>query len=455
MSVKGQSSSSIDFSYLNDAKHKKGEKKAVEKMEDLKGPSNKERKREEAEAKLLKKKAGSSRPDKASWPKKLAVMGTIIFLCGVGFCNFLISISGSILGDGIVALDVHDTTKLKEVLFGGDPWLVYCVNNETKDHRLPKVLEDSARSLQSSIGLSTGVLPCWEKTSSGRSVAQRFKLRERPPLSFVVANGNKPRTMNLVGVNKAEDIERKAKPALKLETVRIDTLKKWPSHCTTRRACIVVGHKHQAQRDTAMNLIKPLMEKHRMLKIVTLDTSFWSLKLDDEVLKRRPPQVKGSYRADVLCLAREEGAKGNATHRGDFLKELDSRSLSSFFTACQKQEDLVKIGVSPKIKAKPSKPKTVKVPPPPPPPRKSPSPTPPRDPRSSGGTSRANVDSVGSRARMEAAAAEEALFEAVEEDESNDEASEDDSSDETESEGEDVDGESDDSESADDEEVEL
>merc|ERR1712176_944831 len=104
---------------------------------------------------------------------------------------------GFFIGAGIVHIDVHDTGKLKNVLFSGDPWLVYCVNNQTQNQRLPKVLEDSAGILRGSLGLSIAVLQCWDQTASGRSVAQRFKLAKSPPLAFLVANGNKPRVVNL------------------------------------------------------------------------------------------------------------------------------------------------------------------------------------------------------------------------------------------------------------------
>jgi len=244
---------------------------------------------------------------------------------------------------------------------------------------------------------------------------------------------------------------------LTLDISRIDSLKRWPSLCTSRRTCVVIGHKQQVHRDSALSIIRPLMQSHRALRIVTLDTSFWSLKLDDKVIKRRPPQVKGSYRADVLCLSREEGAHGNATHRGDFLQELDHRSASSFLTACLKQENLVKIGVPPRIKARPSKPKKVTANrrPPPPPPRKAPSPPKPKDARSSGGGSRDKVDSVGSRAKMEAAAAEDPLFEAVEEEEEEEEAADSEANDAEEVEDEDVDSSDSENAESSDEEVEL
>merc|ERR1719198_578251 len=303
------------------------------------------------------------------------------------------------------------------------------------NQRLPTVLEESARSLYSSLSLRSGVLACWEPTESGRSVAQRFKLRASPPLAFVVANGNKPRVLNLVGASKAEDLEKKIKPALKLEISRIDALKKWPKLCSSRRTCVVIGHRNTAQRDLAVSIFKPLLESHRSVKVVTLDTSFWRLALDDGVLATRPS--KESKSADVLCLAREEGSsRGNSTHSGTFLQELAKGTAAGFLKACDQHSDLVPIQVIPKISAKPTKPRKVKATPhprPPPPPR--------QETRSS--SKRTNVDRVGSRADLERE--DEVLFEAVEESEEGQEAdsSEDDeASDDSMDEGEDVSGES-------------
>lgn len=457
MATKGADSGSVDFNYLKDPKLEKGKKKMKEQAEsEWKGPSSKDRKAQQVSEKAQKAamKRSTGKEEKVSWKKRIGGFVALFMMCGVGLFQFLESMFGA-FGAGITVLDVKDTARLKDVLFGGKPWLVYCVNNQTVNQRLPKVLEDSSSTLWSNLGLQVGTLPCWDPTESGRSVAQRFKFRNSPPLTFLVANGNKPRIMNLVGVNKAEDIEKKAKPALKLDAHRIDTLKRWPTFCTKSRTCIVIGHKTQTQRDEALTIIRPLMESHRAVKVVTLDTSFWSLKLDDEVLKRKPPRIKGSYRADVLCLARMDGTKGNTTHSGDFLTELDSSYASAFFTACEKQEDLVKIGVPPRIKAKASKPKKVHAPPVPVP-RKAPAPAKgPKDPRSSGGSSGAKIDRVGSRATMEAAEAEEALFEAVEEDDSSDSDSDTEADSEDDNEGEDVDMDAnDDADSADDE-VEL
>lgn len=406
--AKEKKSNSVDTNYLGDEKLEKGKKNLVDQSSTWRG-SRKEEQPVRDTKKILKglRKEEHRHAEKVSWRKKAAGIGAITFLCGVGLYNFVSTVLGFVMGTGVARIDVQDTATLKNVLFGGDPWLVYCVNNETENLRLPRVLEDSARDLSRSTGVRVGVVRCWDQTQSGRSVAQRFKLNLKPPLSFVVANGNKPRVLDLLGISKAEDLEKRVKPALEVKTYRIDTLKKWSSLCTSRRSCVVVGHRINAQRDTAVTLLRPLLDQFRAIKLVTLDTSFWQLKLEDELLATRPAGKSKEGRADVLCLAREESA-GNTTFGGKFLTDLDASKASSFMKACAQHADLVKIQAAPRIKARPTKPKKVEATP-------SPTPSPRPSPTPASRPKRANVDHVGSRAQMESE--DEALFEALDEDE--------------------------------------
>lgn len=396
----------------DDDRLKVGQKQLVEDSAKWKGASHKERQQEKEIKKAMKNRP---KPEKASWKQQAAGWFFIIFMCGVGFVSFVFTISDFIVGNGVVQLDVQDTTKLKSVLFGGDPWLIYCVNADNENYRLPEVLEENARSLWRNLGLSVGILRCWEQTSSGRSVAQRFKLNLKPPLSFVVANGNKPRTLGLTGISKVEELEKRLRPALALEIVRVDALKKWTASCTSRRSCVVIGHKNQAQRDTAMNVLKPLHQSFRSLQMVSLDTAFWQLKLEDGLMATRNKEKGG---ADVLCLTREDGGK-NSSFGGFFLGYLDSGSVKVFLQACADHSGLVPLKASPKIKARPSKPKKVTPQRPPKPAKASPSP-PPAAPKKAP-VKKGSVDQVGSRDSLEN---EEPLFEAVEGEEEDEEEEE-------------------------------
>merc|ERR1719410_559321 len=178
---------------------------------------------------MKRKKETVRQQEKVSWKKRAGGACAILFLCGVGLFQFLSSVATLFMGSGITTLEVGDTASLKQVLFAGDPWFIYCINNDTRSYKLPDVLSESAWALKRRLGVRVGTLDCWEQTESGRSVAQRFKMNLKPPLSFVVANGNKPRVLNLGGLSDPEVLEKRIKPALELQIYRIDTLKKWSS----------------------------------------------------------------------------------------------------------------------------------------------------------------------------------------------------------------------------------
>jgi len=402
-SRKNKHADSMDFAKLSETIDK-GKKKVSDQAAEWKGGSHKER-QQAAKENLKRKKELPRQQEKVSWKKRVAGACVILFLCGVGLFQFLSAVSTLLMGSGITTLEVGDTASLKQVLFAGEPWFIYCINNDTRSYKLPDVLVESASSLRRRLGMRVGTLDCWEQTESGRSVAQRFKMNLKPPLSFVVANGNKPRVLNLGGLSDPEVLEKRIKPALELQIYRIDTLKKWSSLCTSRRACVVIGHKQNAQRDTALNVLKPLQESNRGVKMVTLDTSFWQLKLSPEVMATRT--AKEGRGADVLCLAREDSG-GNTTHVGRFLQSIDSSSATTFLAACAQQENLVKLNATPKIKARPTKPKKVSAPPPP-------RPRPKEKPKEAPKAKASKVDYVGSRDKMENE--EEALFESVDEQE--------------------------------------
>ncbi|CAE8581318.1 unnamed protein product, partial [Polarella glacialis] len=142
------------FIDVDDEKFQKGKTQLIEESAKWKGPNHKQRSEEQRPGFQLEAfltcshkrvintdKAGRGEPDKASWKKQLVGGGVIIFLCGVGLISFISQMIDFARGSAVVNIDVLDTPKLKSVLFGGEPWLIYCVNNQTANQRLPKVLE--------------------------------------------------------------------------------------------------------------------------------------------------------------------------------------------------------------------------------------------------------------------------------------------------------------------------
>jgi len=421
---------SVDFGYMKDVNLDKTES-LLDDAKAWKGGSSKERKEEQARQKEIRKraaeKARAAGAEPGDFKKRALSFGFLLFMFAVGFFQTSVVIYDFMRGDGVTRLDLNDTAQLKNILFGGEPWLIYCVNEYSEKAKVPQILSDSSGPLWSNHGVQTGMLRCWDDmASTNRSVATRFNLKKNAPLQFFVANGNKPKIVDLVGISKPEDMEKKIKPWLEVKAEKIDKIKKWPASCTSRRTCVIVGYKQTAQKDTAMNLITPILEKHRGTKFVTVDTAFWQLKLHENLLKTRPAKEgsKENKGADVLCLAKDEAKEsgGNATYSGTFLKDLSANAMSSFVQACESRTGLAEMPEAPKLSARKTKPKKVKPPTPRPPTPRPPTPPSSRpQPRPRG-----NVDAVGSRAGMDQRAQEEALFEAVEEDEEEEEVEEED-----------------------------
>lgn len=331
------------------------EEEVVETEEEKK--ERKAREKEERKKKKARFEKAMKENESIEFKRKCMNFVCLFFMFAGGGATVFGTIYSATMGDGVVRLDVNNIAEVKDVLFGGDPWLIYCVDNQTANYPVPAVLGASAWDLRSTIGVKVGVLDCFQTLDSGRSIAQKFGFGHNPGMSFAIANGEKPRQVNLVGVHKSEELERMIKPALSVQSVKIDTIGKWPK-CSGRRACVMIGHKTAEAREKALNVFKPLLDNHRGVKVVTLDTSFWALKLGDAVLKRRP-KINTMEAVDVMCIARPEGHTDrgpNETHSGTFLqKALDASSASSFMTACDKHQDLVVWGVEPKIAAKTKK----------------------------------------------------------------------------------------------------
>merc|ERR1711907_557349 len=100
-------------------------------------------------------------------------MGIVALFVVGGIFSFVATMSDFMAGSRVSILDINDMAKVKDVLFGGEPWLIYCVDEKYMDKHLPKFLEESAPKLYSSLGVNTGVLDCFKTLGSGRNVAQK------------------------------------------------------------------------------------------------------------------------------------------------------------------------------------------------------------------------------------------------------------------------------------------
>merc|ERR1712125_154590 len=121
---------------------------------------------------------------------------------------------------------------------------------------------------------------------SGKTLAQRFNFPQ-PPVIFAVANGDPPIPVNFTGLVKPWQLRRKVQNYLKADVVRIDSIGKFRSFCSSRRACVVVGFKNEDILSDTLALLFPILPRFRSVRAVAVDTSLWKVKLDSSLAAAR------------------------------------------------------------------------------------------------------------------------------------------------------------------------
>lgn len=259
----------------------------------------------------------------------------------------------------IVNVDVGNTDWLKEVLFGGQPWLIYCDDRKSaKREPMPLVFQESANQLQ---GMATfGAVDCWERTASGKTLAHRFDFRTTPVV-FAVANGDPPLVVDLAGVTKPWQLRRKVQSHLRPNVTRIDSPHTFKALCTSRRACLMVGFKTANMLADILAVLQPVLEDHRGVRAVAVDTSVWKVKLDDKLAATKPKKKDGQKeQPSILCVVRQAGSHSRA---GAFLRLtgdsiVKAEHLTEFLERCERGRSLVPISDAPQVSFRaPEKPK--------------------------------------------------------------------------------------------------
>jgi hypothetical protein len=263
-----------------------------------------------------------------------------------------------------VTIDTANTDWLKEVLFGGRPWILYCdEKGRGKSSQLPAVFQESASQLK---GIASfGRLDCWQRTASGKTLAHRFDF-PKPPVMFAVANGNPPMLLDFEGMTKPWQLRRKAQTYLGAEVTRIDSSETFKSACTSRRACVVVGFKTATMLSETLSVLQPLLQEHRGVRAVSVDTSVWKVKMDKKLVETKPKRKEGHQeRSYIVCLVRSDpqgksgkSRTGSQSRAGAFFRLTGDASpttenLENFLDQCNRQKNLVGMAEVPKISLRP------------------------------------------------------------------------------------------------------
>jgi len=157
-------------------------------------------------------------------------------------------------------LSVLHPEALKEVLFGGEPWLVHCSRTgllAAAFVKAPTYLSNVTRF---------GVLDCEALLpSSGKSMRDRFKLTGS---LFTAANGNGPRGVPPSALSSAYALSAYTRSAVALPITEITQTQQLSSSCSLR-PCLLF-----AERALSADVFKRVSAQNRKLRIGTIPASY-------------------------------------------------------------------------------------------------------------------------------------------------------------------------------------
>ena len=134
----------------------------------------------------------SAKEESKSEKRKRQIGYAFLFIFGLGLSQFVLVVYSWFVPN-YVRLSVDDPAKLKEVFFGGKPYLVLCNDGEQAVH---SIFTEVSRSVSYSREFKTAILDCNQKLPSGKTTLERFKIKALPKkskkhLALVFYNGNK------------------------------------------------------------------------------------------------------------------------------------------------------------------------------------------------------------------------------------------------------------------------
>ncbi|EKX54365.1 hypothetical protein GUITHDRAFT_99847 [Guillardia theta CCMP2712] len=233
-----------------------------------------EKQKLKAEKKDQKKR--DERIKQLSWKYGLSTAGVVITIA----CIYsLVTISRS----SVRTIELNNADLLKEVFFGGDPWMVHCANENTTG--LSAGFLGAAKRLSVTSSIKFGAIDCGGKLPSNKTFYERFKLplydfNKNRPLGFLFANGDSPLQIpdDLYSEPKklSNWAEKNSKPSVK-EVAWDRTFQKF---CILRDACVML---HTKGKYKAPAWLVKVMTRHRATKFVSINRKMHKTSFDGQV----------------------------------------------------------------------------------------------------------------------------------------------------------------------------
>mmetsp|Transcript_8108 Transcript_8108/g.19896 ORF Transcript_8108/g.19896 Transcript_8108/m.19896 type:complete len:443 (-) Transcript_8108:132-1460(-) len=209
-------------------------------------------------------------------------------------------------------IDHTNTKALQDILFKGDPWVIFCgrkdaqgrVNN-TYDGRssLTAVKTMDTLAVKANYRFRVGLLDCSAPLPSGKNLYERFNLKPKSAkVTFWVANGNPPRMID-VRASSEYEIARLANQIANFVTLKVETLtstKQLHKKCINyKRGCVVLiqkGNSLPAPKEAEVNTI---LKENRKIRYFKLDITQRQISLNLPPAMMGYPQVLYMRKAAV------------------------------------------------------------------------------------------------------------------------------------------------------------
>lgn len=343
---------------------KEKESKAREKSrQEEKDKARRERKLKEIAAKRTSGGSGSGDSQ-----KKIVGLVLLGMLCAGGFTVVMQIVN--FLKSGFVDYNIDDVDQMKEIFHSGEPWLVYCVDDRTERAAIPSQLKLAAKELSGEVNM--GILHCERpQETNNMTISEQWGLTDRKAPVFLVVNFDRPRQLSNRDYASPDQIARWTRNFVEPTIVGKINPERFETECIQQPNCMILGHKTTELDKTFKKQIKDLMPEARGLRVITIDTSYWQLKLDESITNTRPKGQKKGV-ASVMCISKrapQDSEESDKVYVAGFLKgdPEDIVDLRAFMQECRApthEYGLVDVDEVPTLARKQKK---VKPSPPPPP----------------------------------------------------------------------------------------
>lgn len=306
------------------------------------------------------------RAEENIWKQRLTIAAVIfVVIAGIFQAIYRAYLD---LNFGFRNIDTSDTERLKEVMFGGSPWIVLCRWPENKKWKVPEILNNHRQELMKYGSL--GSLDCSASLPSGMKFSERFRIPSNTE-AMVITNGKPPRILNVWAMKNWENLSSFLQRNTKVDVRSIEENISFTKYCLfpPGSRCLIFTRKGGFTPETKSRVIAGTIGKKgktRKLNVVTIDTGKYELQ------GMNPGRSSGAfYATTVECIGNISPAPSpEAKKKKDVSKDTfivtrykgafkDSQALSEFADKCisavKGSKGFWRLPKAPVIRRRPSK----------------------------------------------------------------------------------------------------